>query len=131
MRMGLSFSASPAGALATACTVTPRSFALFSSTGRAAAEAGTQIAPVPRSSPSALLGRLQPVDLGIGLHQAIDQHERIVDAVADQVAGRSRRPDHRHRGRRQQPVDLREGAVEAIEDAVVLARPSAWRASSR
>ena len=49
MRMGWSFSASPAGALATASTATPSSFAPRSSTRRAAAEAGTQMAPVPKS----------------------------------------------------------------------------------
>ena len=45
--MGFSFSASPAGALASACTGTPSSFALLLQNRRAAAEAGTQMAPVP------------------------------------------------------------------------------------
>src|SRR5882724_5957524 len=52
MRTGFNFSASPAGAFAIACTATPNSFAPRSRIGRPADEAGTQIAPVPRSWPS-------------------------------------------------------------------------------
>ena len=113
--MGLSFRASPVGALATACTVTPRSCALFSSTGRAAADAGTQMVPAPMGS------FFQPVDIGVGLEQAVDHHERIVDAVADQVAGRVRRARDTRNGRsREQTVDLGEGAVEGLHHAIEL-----------
>ncbi len=48
--------ASPEGACATAYTATPKSLAPFRSTGSAAPEAGTQIAPAPRSTPAACAG---------------------------------------------------------------------------
>src|ERR1019366_3745361 len=52
MRMGFSLSASPVGALASACTGTPSSLAALSRIGRTAGDAGTQMAPVPMSWPS-------------------------------------------------------------------------------
>src|SRR5439155_14229852 len=57
MRIGLSLSASPEGALATAWTGTPKSLAPCCSTGRTAEDAGTQMAPAPRSCPSASMAR--------------------------------------------------------------------------
>src|SRR3972149_6124227 len=54
IRPALSLSASPAGALATPCTVRPSSFAARSRIGRAAGDVGTQSVPVPSLSPSAV-----------------------------------------------------------------------------